>query len=222
MRLYQALPRLEHSLAVPPRLRLLVLAQALSLLAGCGAADVRSQLRGILLDAPYARPSFTLTDTRDRPYDFRGETAGRLTLLYFGYTHCADVCPMTMANIAGAMRSLPAADARRVRVVFVTVDPERDTPAALGAWLAHFDPSFVGLGGPDTTVARVEASLHLAGTMRDMAAHAMASDIGHAPQVVAITPDDSAHVIYRAGVPLDDWRHDLPLLLEAWPARGAR
>jgi protein SCO1/2 len=93
---------------------------------------------GAVLIQPLAKPSFTLTDTAGQPYDFRAQTAGKTTLLFFGYTHCPDICPMHMANIATAM-DRTGLSAEQVAVVFVTTDPARDTPERLRTWLGHFN-----------------------------------------------------------------------------------
>jgi protein SCO1/2 len=185
------------------------------LLGGCGAAAPPSDLHGIVLDGAYGKPDFTLTDTHGRAFDFRQRTAGRLTLLYFGYTNCTDVCPLQMHNIAQALRALPAEVAHQTRVVFVTVDPQRDTAARLRSWLDNFDTAFVGLRGSPEVVARVEHQLNLAATVdqgHDAAGH---EELGHAPEVVAFTADDSAHVLYAVGTTTADWTNDLPRLLHA-------
>ena len=67
------------------------------------AADDREAWQGVLLAEPQPRPDFTLTDTSGQPFDFRAETQGKLTLLFFGYTHCPDVCPIHMANLSAAL-----------------------------------------------------------------------------------------------------------------------
>jgi protein SCO1/2 len=74
--------------------------------------------------------------------DFRGKAV----VLFFGFTQCPDVCPTTLTEVAGALRKL-GADADRVQVLFVTVDPERDTPEVLGKYVTSFDPRFLGLRG---------------------------------------------------------------------------
>ena len=81
--------------------------------------------------------------------DFRGKAV----VLTFGYTHCPDVCPTTLADLAGVMKNL-GSDADRVQVLFVSVDPERDTPAVLGQYVPAFDPRFLGLGGDSAATQR--------------------------------------------------------------------
>jgi protein SCO1/2 len=104
---------------------------------------------------PTAKPSFRLTDTSGAPYDFAARTAGRPTLLYFGYTNCPDECPTAMADIAAALRTSPQAVREQVAVVLVTTDPERDSGPVLRRFLDQFSTEFIGLRG---TKAEVEAA----------------------------------------------------------------
>ncbi len=83
-----------------------------------------------------------------------GDFAGYVTLLYFGYTHCPDVCPAALAQLAGVLRSLDGG-AQRVKILFVSVDPARDTPAVLRAYAQAFGPQVVGLSGTDTQLKRL-------------------------------------------------------------------
>jgi protein SCO1/2 len=94
---------------------------------------------------------FALTDTHGIPRtlaDFRG----KVVVIFFGYTHCPDVCPTTLAELAEAMKRL-GPDADRVQVLFVTVDPARDTPELLGQYVPAFDKRFLGLRGDDDALA---------------------------------------------------------------------
>src|SRR5579872_2163225 len=99
--------------------------------------------RGGLVTPPLPKPRFTLTDTSGRPFDFIASTKGYVTLLFFGYTYCPDQCPMHMANLSSALKKLPPGTAGRVKLVFVTTDPARDTPQALRRWLDVFDRRFI-------------------------------------------------------------------------------
>ena len=161
---------------------------------------------------PRPRPEFVLTTADGRPYDFRKETAGRLTFLFFGYTNCPDVCPVHMANLAAALRQVPARDAREVTVVFVTTDPERDTPARLREWLGGFDPTFVALTGEPGELADAQVAAGVMPAARDTASGADYA-VGHAAQVLAYTADDSLRVVYPFGTRQADWVHDIPRLL---------
>jgi cytochrome oxidase Cu insertion factor (SCO1/SenC/PrrC family) len=115
-----------------------------------------SALRGVTLPTPIERPAFRLQDTEGQPYDFADRTKGRLTFLFFGYTNCPDVCPVHMSNLATVLRALDYTQRQQVAVVFVTADPERDSPAVLRKWLDSFDPSFVGLWGSEAEVDSVQ------------------------------------------------------------------
>jgi protein SCO1 len=183
-----------------------------------GAARDSQDLHGARLPQAIARPDFTLTDTQGAPFDFRKETKGQLTLLAFGYTHCPDVCPVQMANIAAALRRLSRADQQRVRVVFITTDPPRDTAQRLRNWLNSFNPAFVGLRGTAAEIEHAEQAVGVALATRQATAPGNADyTVGHAAQVYAFASDDSAHRAYPFGTLQQDWAHDLPELL-----RGAR
>lgn len=95
---------------------------------------------------------FALKDANGKPRtleDFRGKAV----VVFFGYTQCPDVCPTTLATLAQAMKDL-GPDADRVQVLFITVDPERDTPDLLGKYVPSFDPRFMGLWGDADATAR--------------------------------------------------------------------
>jgi protein SCO1/2 len=129
-----------------------LLASALApLLVACG--ETKPQFKAIdVTGAEYAR-DFQLTDHDGRPRtlkDFRGKAV----VVFFGYTHCPDVCPTTLAEIAEAKRLL-GPDGAKVAGVFVTVDPQRDTPEMLKAYMANFGPDFVALRGTPEQLAAV-------------------------------------------------------------------
>ena len=101
------------------------------------------------------RPPLSLTDTDGNAFALQQRPADELTVLYFGYTRCPDVCPTTMADLAAARRQLSAADRAHLEVVFVTEDPATDTAPVLRRWLNAFDPAFVGLVGGDPATESV-------------------------------------------------------------------
>jgi len=172
--------------------------------------------RGGIVTPPLPKPRFVLTDTSGARFDFWNRTQGSVTLLFFGYTNCPDQCPMHMANIGVALKKLPPGLANQVKLVFVTTDPARDTPAELRRWLDSFDKHFVGLTGNE---AALEAAQKAAGVPAARKTGAAGGDyaVAHANFVVAYTKDNLAHVIYPGGVGKDDWTHDLPLLIkETW------
>ncbi|HET6216807.1 MAG TPA: SCO family protein [Acidobacteriaceae bacterium] len=176
----------------------------------------RDAYRGGLVTPPLPKPRFVLTDTSGAPFDFRARTQGSVTLLFFGYTNCPDQCPMHMANIGMALKKLPAGIADQVRLVFITTDPARDTPAVLRRWLDNFDKRFVGLTGAE---AALDAAQNATGVPLARKAESRNGNyaVAHANFVVAYTKDNLAHVIYPGGVSKDDWVHDLAILInETW------
>lgn len=168
--------------------------------------------RGIFLPDAEERPDFVLTDMNGEVFDFRRETEGKLALLFFGYTYCPDVCPVHMASIAAVKRDLSVDEQRRMRVVFVTADPRRDTSERLVSWLGNFDADFVGLRGSEAEVDSIMLSLALPAAIRDTAAGPDYA-VGHASQVIAFPPGDGFRVIYPFGTRQADWKHDLARLL---------
>jgi protein SCO1 len=192
---------------------------ALFLLQGDHVFVAESAYHGGLVTPPLPKPGFTLTDTSGVPFDFRRETDGYVTLLFFGYARCPDECPLHMANVAQSLKKLPAAVGDRVKLVFVTTDPARDRPKVLRAWLNQFDKRFIGLTGSQSAIDAVQA----AAGMPVAAKVARAGDdyaVGHANFVIAYTRDNLAHVIYPGGVTRQDWAADLPQLVnETWSSR---
>ncbi|MGW1839183.1 SCO family protein [Streptomyces sp. NPDC002067] len=108
----------------------------------------------VTLDNPIEKPDLTLTDSDGTSYDLLAKTKGHPTLIYFGYTNCPDVCPLTMANLAVAVKQLPKAEQDDLRVLFITSDPERDTPEALKKWLGGINKNFTGLTGKFADIQR--------------------------------------------------------------------
>ncbi|SCK14050.1 SCO family protein [Streptomyces sp. WMMB 322] len=154
---------------------------------------------GVVLDRPFEKPDLTLTDTKGEKYDLIEETKGKPVLLYFGYTHCPDVCPLTMSNIAVARSKLTAEQKKQLRVVFVTSDPKRDTPKELGSWLRGQDPSFTGLTGDFDTI---QAGARTVGVSIEPSYKKKNGDVvsSHGAQLLAFSPkDDKAHVLYTEG-----------------------
>lgn len=169
-------------------------------------------IRGATINPPVPRPDLTMTSTDGKAYDFAAETRGRVTFITFGYTNCPDVCPVHMANLAGALKRLTPAQRARVSVVFVTTDPTRDSLPQLRQWLDSFDRSFVGLRGTDQQLAAMEQAFHIPPAAREELPGG-GYGVSHSAEVFAFTPDDSAHVIYLPGMTSADYAHDIPRLL---------
>jgi protein SCO1/2 len=169
------------------------------LVAGCSSsgngpasANQAAQYDGAGLVPPQPRPNFQLTDTAGKPFAFGTQTAGHPTLLFFGYTHCPDECPTTMADIRLALRSVPADVAKKTYVVFVTTDVKRDSEHRIGTWLRQFavgtKATWVGLRGTQAQINAAQAAAHIS----------LATDGGetHSLEVLLYGPDDYAHVAF--------------------------
>ena len=138
--------------------------------------------------------------------------AGKVVVVFFGYTQCPDVCPTTMAELA-EVKKLLGKDGDKLQAVFITVDPARDTPEVLRAWLDKFDPRFIGLTGDSASIAAAMGQIRLGPSIREPGETAASYTIGHSAMVLAFTRDDSAHVVYPFGVRQADWARDLPRLV---------
>lgn len=164
---------------------------------------------GMGLTPAQPRPQFTLTDTQGKQYKFGSATAGKPTLLYFGYTNCPDVCPTILADITQALRAASAEVRNMTQVVFVTTDVKRDTPAVLGAYLAKFDPGlpnrYIGLTGTQSQVDAAQVAAHVT----------LAEDQGqtHSAQVLLYGSDDYARVAFlQSDNEAELIAHDLALI----------
>jgi protein SCO1/2 len=124
---------------------------AAALLAACDSRTAPAFQLTDVTGASFAR-DFALTDHTGKPRTL-ADFKGKVVVLFFGFTHCPEACPLTMAELAGARKTL-GKDAERVQVLFVTVDPARDTPKVLAQYVPGFDPSFLGLYGDPEATAR--------------------------------------------------------------------
>ena len=183
---------------------------------GAGADD--GGLTGVVLPEPVPKPAFTLHDTEGQPFRFREQTAGKLALLFFGFTHCPDICPVHMANLAEVLRDLPRETREQIVVIFVSADPERDTPERLREWLDAFDRRFIGLRGSLEEVNAILAELRLAPVVHGQPDADGDYVVGHPAQILAFTPDGLLRAVYPFGTRQADWAQDLPRLLRFTPA----
>ncbi len=122
-----------------------------ALSAGCNASKAPAFELTDITGADFAR-ELQLTDHNGKTRTL-AEFKGKVVAVFFGYTHCPDVCPVTLAELAAVARDL-GADAARMQVLFITVDPERDTPAMLAQYVPAFDPAFIGLYGDAAATMR--------------------------------------------------------------------
>jgi len=141
--------------------------------------------------------------------DFRGKAV----VLFFGYTHCPDVCPTTLADMAAVMKQL-GTDAARVQVLFVTLDPERDTPAVLAQYAPAFDPAFLGLTGDAAAIERAAREFKIFYEKRPGSAPGVYS-IDHSAQSYVIDPQGRLRLFVRQDRIAQDLAEDLRTLLNS-------
>jgi protein SCO1/2 len=154
-------------------------------------------------------PEIALTGTDGKPFSL-ARFRGKVVLLAFGFSNCGEVCPITLATLAGARKKL-GEDAADVQVAYVTVDPERDTAAQMKKFLGSFDASFVGGVG---TRAQLEATYESYGISVNKITNADGSyTLGHSSSIYMIDRAGGLRAVMPYGHPVDDFVHDLKILL---------
>ena len=192
----------------------LALAAAALALAACDKLlpNAKSPFNGIdVTGAPFGG-DFRLADAEGRPRslaDFRG----KVVVLVFGYTHCPDVCPTTLQDFAGAVKRL-GAEGSRVQVLFVTVDPQRDTPELLKQYVPAFNPSFIGLRGDEAATTKVTRDFRIYVNKNDKGGSA-AYTVDHAAQSFVFDPAGKLRLVIGYGMEPEKIAKDLRLLLNA-------
>ena len=194
-------------------------------LAGCGAGEPDSGvpvsnvsvedddgLHGAVLPRPYAVPVVPLADSSRRAYDLATDASKPLTLVFFGYTHCPDVCQVVMANIASAVTRLDADQREQVGMVFVTTDPARDDAATLRRYLARFDPSFEGLTGELPRIVRLGRAFGVF-IEKGQKLPSGGYDVNHSTQVIGVLPDRRAPFVWTQGTSPADLADDISTIL---------
>ena len=193
-----------------PRAIAAVLLPAALLLAACGGEE---ELSGAVLTEPYVVPATPLTDTDGAPYSLSDSTDKRLTLVFFGYTNCPDICQVVMQTLASAMTRLDDADREQVDVIFVTTDPARDDEAALRAYLERFDPTFIGLTGPLPTIVDIGNDLAIAVEHGEKLPSG-GYDVTHGTSVLGIDGDDEVPIVWTQGTSATEFATDVHQLLD--------
>lgn len=190
-------------------MRIAALVSNLVLAGAVHAAEGR--LKGGVFDPPRAAPEFSL-DGSDGAQVTLSRYRGKVVVLGFGFSHCAEVCPVTLAKLAKARRNL-GADGKDVQVVYLTVDPERDSPERLRTYLAAFDPAFIGGTGSPGQMGKVreDYGIHAAKKLgKDPALYS----VDHSSFVYLIDREGSLRVMMPYAKTADDIAHDLAVLLK--------
>jgi protein SCO1/2 len=175
--------------------------------------DDSDNLNGIVLPKPYHAARVPLQDTASRPYDLATDNKLPLTLVFFGYSHCPDICQVVMANIASGLVRLDSAERKKVAMYFVTTDPKRDTSKVLGEYVARFDPAFDGLTGDIGAIKKTGNAL---GTpiAKGQRLATGGYDISHGTNVIGIRPDGTAPYVWTQGTTPDQLASDVGKILD--------
>lgn len=185
----------------------LLLTAVLALAAGAHAAPA---LKSGSFSPPRAAPEIALTAADGS--DFRlSALRGKVVVLEFGFTHCPAVCPASLAMLAQARQKL-GAQADRLQVVFISVDPERDTPARLKAYLAQFDKSFIGLTGTPGQMAAIRKDYGISATRFAAPAGQAGYQMGHSSYLYFIDKKGMLRALMPFGRPADEMVHDVNVL----------
>ena len=168
--------------------------------------------RGAYLTDPYQMPDVSLTDTNGRAYNLASSPSKLVTLVFFGYTHCPDVCVGVLSDVAMALSRMAPGDRDQLQLLFVTTDPARDSGPAIRRYLDRFDPSFVGLTGDLDTITAVagQVGVEISGRNRLPSG---GYEVGHSAQVIGFDRDGRGLVVWTPGTPIADLKHDFALLV---------
>jgi protein SCO1/2 len=193
----------------------------LLLISGCTAAptaptfqrnpDPAGYVGGSSLPKPYAMPEVSLTDTSGRPYNLATTPSKPVSLLFFGYTNCPDVCIAVLSDASLALQRLTPADRDQIQLIFITTDPARDKEKRIRSYLDRFNPTFVGLTGPMSTIKRAasEVGVEIEGVKKLPSG---GYEVGHSAQVIGFSRN-SGVVIWTPGTPVGALKHDFALLV---------
>lgn len=187
--------------------KLLWLSALILLLAACGAYEYHGSAYN-----PAPASDFTLTGVDGNPLSLH-DLSGKTVLLFFGYTHCPDVCPTTLANARQILDGL-GNDAANTRFLFITVDPTRDTPADLAAYTAHFHPDIIGLTGNPATLQTVYDAYGIIVETNPHPDRASEYEVTHTARMYLIDPRGQLRLTYAFGTLTDDIITDIQHILK--------
>ncbi|MBI3732545.1 MAG: SCO family protein [Chloroflexi bacterium] len=173
-------------------------------LSACGSGY---SLRGGVIEPPKFAPDFTLTDQNGRAFRL-SDQRGKIVLIFFGYSACPNVCPVSVAQMAAARREL-LQEANDVQGVFVTIDPERDSQSRLQRYMSVFDPTFLGLRGSDDELQSVMKAYGVTAVRKEEPNSALGYSIDHSAFIYVIDRTGRLREIMPYGLQVDDLVNDV-------------
>lgn len=199
--------RRGRQLPASGRLAAVAAVAALAVFAGATSAAPQDDYRLAVWPSAERTPGFQLEDV-DGKHRTLSDYRGRLVVVYFGYVHCPDACPAELFKLSLVMKKL-APQHVAAQVLFITLDPERDTPAVLKTYLAAFDPSFVGLTG---TIAQIDATASGFFVQYARVAHGTDYSIDHSTGLFVLDARGKLRLLGTLDTSVEDLAHDLAAL----------
>ena len=172
-------------------------------------------LRSGSFEPPREAPAFTLDGSNGKKLSLR-DHLGKVVILQFGFTFCEKVCPVTLARLTQVHKQLGSA-ARDVQLIYVTVDPKRDSPERLREHLAAFNPSFLGATGPPEELAAVRKAYGVFAEELVSRNRALGYEVNHSSSIYLVDRQGKVSGLVPFGTPADDIVHDVKLLLKIRP-----
>jgi protein SCO1/2 len=167
---------------------------------------------GSIIQGDYQAPDFNLNDGKGGQFQL-AQQRGKVILVFFGFTNCPDVCPTTMADFEQIHQRL-GKDAEKVDFVFITVDPDRDTPQVTAQYAARFDPAFYGLSGTEQQLDPVWKAYGVYRQLDKQSPTDTSYNVEHSSQVYAVDPSGNLRLTFVYGTPVDDMLQDVRHLLK--------
>jgi len=179
---------------------------------GCQAFAAPYQYKGALVEPPQPLPDFELMSAAGQPFRL-SDAEGDISLIYFGYTSCPDVCPLTLWEVKTALSQLEIGR-ERIHVIFISADPERDTPQVMANYTAAFGPQFIGLTDEFDKTEAVMKPLGAFAEKEEVADSALGYLVNHSATLYLVGPQRRLLLQYPFGFEADDLRSDLTYLLQ--------
>lgn len=208
----------KHSLKIGIIVALVVLAAGVfiaQIKTRTGAALDTEQLTATIFSQPRHFPQFTLTDDKQQIFN-NAQLNDHWTLMFFGFSNCGSICPTTLAELAKVFRQLPdSVKAKHPQVVFVSVDPARDTPAQMQAYLNSFNPEFIGVTGEASSLAKLRRQLGILAMEREPGVSSVRNSdtIDHSGTILLINPKGEYVGVFSMPHDADAIATDLKLLV---------
>ena len=192
---------------MPSRIAWRALAPLLLLCALALSACGSHTYHGTLIAPPNLAPDFTLTAHTGQPFRL-SEQRGKVVLLFFGFTHCPDVCPTALSDMAAVFRRL-GADADQIQVAFITIDPARDTPEVVSKYVKLFDPRFIGLAGDQAAIDPIVKAYGVTVQRRELPDSALGYTMDHSAYMYVIDKSGTWGELFGPDVTIEHMADDL-------------